>query len=187
MAWVGGLHFKVGNVGLVGSLTFPDEFWTKLIKNLVGMDVWPTTATGRRRMRIGALALACVAAGMFSALSISPAFAQKTTFTQKDDPPMPKWMQLCGPDFISFVGRRWLPSSNAYNKSNDLDAVNFWTVQRRSILSVRAFQYGDDLRAFVAVDLGNHRLSKDGNPIDIVISGDGYRLLRTCLARETRP
>ena len=81
-----------------------------------------------------------------------------------------------------------LLSSNASDKSEMLDDLNFWTVQRRSILSVRAFQYGDGLRAFVAVDLGNHRLSKDGNPIDIVISGDGYRLLMICLAsNETIP
>ncbi len=108
-------------------------------------------------------------------------------FAQKDTPPLPKWMQLCGPDFVSFVGRQWLLSSNAKDKSAMLDDLNFWTVQRRSILSVRAFQHGDGLRAFVAVDLGNHRLSKDGDPIDIVISGDGYRLLMTCLARNTRP
>ena len=132
-------------------------------------------------MRIWALALACVAAGVFSALVTGPVFAQK------DTPPLPKWMQLCGPDFISFVGRRWLLTSNARDKSGMLDDLNFWTVQRRSILSVRAFQYGDGLRAFVAVDLGNHRLSKDGDPIDIVISGDGYRLLITCLARKTGP
>ena len=132
-------------------------------------------------MRIEALALACVAAGVFSALVTGPVFAQK------DTPPLPKWMQLCGPDFVSFVGRRWLLTSNARDKSGMLDGLNFWTVQRRSILSVRAFQYEDGLRAFVAVDLGNHRLSKDGNPIDIVISGDGYRHLMICLARKTRP
>ena len=136
---------------------------------------------GRRyRRRIEAFALACVAAGMFSALAIGPAFAQK------DTPPLPKWMQLCGPDFVSFVGRRWLLTSNAKDKTKLLDEVNFWTVQRRSILSVRAFQYGEGLRAFVAVDLGKHRLSKDGNPIDIVISGDGYRLLMMCLARNIK-
>ena len=134
---------------------------------------------GRRyRIWISALALACVAAGVFSALGTGPVFAQK------DTPPLPKWMQLCGPDFVSFVGRRWLLSSNAGDKSGTYDNLNFWTVQRRSILSVRAFQYGDELRAFVAVDLGNHRLSKDGSPINIVISGDGYRLLMTCLAQN---
>ena len=132
-------------------------------------------------MRIQALALACVATGVFSALVTGPVFAQK------DTPPLPQWMQQCGSDFVSFVGRRWLLSSNARDKSGMLDGLNFWTVQRRSILSVRAFQYGDGLRAFVAVDLGNHRLSKDGDPIDIVISDDGYRLLITCLARKTRP
>ena len=132
-------------------------------------------------MRIQAIALACVAAGVFSALVTGPVFAQK------DTPPLPKWMQLCGPDFVSFVGRRWLLTSNVRDKSGMLDDINFWTVQRHSILSVRAFQYADGLRAFVAVDLGNHRLSKDGDPIDIVISGDGYRLLMTCLARKTRP
>ena len=132
-------------------------------------------------MRIESLALACVVAGVIGALTTGPVFAQK------DTPPLPKWMQLCGPDFVSFVGRRWLLSSNTADKSEILDELNFWTVQRRSILSVRAFQYGDKLRAFVAVDLGNHRLSKNGNPIDILISGDGYRLLMTCLARKTRP
>ena len=106
-------------------------------------------------------------------------------FAQKDTPQLPNWMQLCGSDFVSFVGRRWLLSSNAKDKTKLLDEVNFWTVQRRSILSVRAFQYGEGLRAFVAVDLGKHRLSKDGRPIDIVISGDGYRLLMTCLTKKS--
>ena len=132
-------------------------------------------------MRVAARALACVTAGMFIALVTGPVFAQT------DTPPLPKWMHLCGPDFVSFVGRRWLLSSNAHDKSELLDELNFWTVQRRSILSVRAFQHVDGIRAFVAVDLGNHRLSKDGAPIDIVISDDGYRILMACLARETRP
>ncbi len=113
---------------------------------------------------------------LFAALAICPAVAQKGTL------PLPKWMQLCGPDFVSFVGRRWLPSSNAVDKGELLDELNFWTVRRRSILSVRAFRFGNSLRAFVAVDLGKHRLSKDGNPVDIVISDDGYRLLMICLA-----
>lgn len=127
-------------------------------------------------MRIEAIALACVAAGVYSVLATGPVFAQEDTL------PLPKWMQLCGPDFVSFVGRRWLLSSNAVDTSEMLDELNLWTVQKRSILSVRAFQYGDDLRAFVAVNLGSHRLSKDGNPIDIVISGDGYRLLMACIS-----
>ena len=124
---------------------------------------------------------AWLALAVFSTLVTGPVFAQK------DIPPLPKWMEQCGSDFVSFVGRRWLLSSNAGDKSEMLDDLNFWTVQRRSILSVRAFQYGGELRAFVAVDLGNHRLSKDGNPIDIVISGDGYRILMTCVTRETQP
>lgn len=102
-------------------------------------------------------------------------------------PPLPQWMELCGPDFVSFVGRRWLLSSNAVDESGFLDELNFWTVQKRSILSVRAFQYGDELRAFVAVDLGNHRLSDAGKPVDIVISGEGYKQLMICLAKSARP
>lgn len=117
----------------------------------------------------------CIAVLLFS---LNPAAAQK------EIPPLPKWMELCGPDFVSFVGRRWLLTSNAKDKENLLDAVNFWTVQKRSILSVRAFAYGNSLRAFVAVDLGKHRMSLDGNPIDIVISVDGYRLLMKCLASK---
>ena len=132
-------------------------------------------------MRIQALALARVAAGVFSGLVTGPRLCAER------HPAVAQVMQQCGSDFVSFVGRRWLLSSNARDKGGMLDDLNFWTVQRRSILSVRAFQYGDGLRAFVAVDLGNHRLSKDGDPIDIVISDDGYRLLMTCLARKTRP
>ena len=57
---------------------------------------------GRRyRIRMQALVLAYVAAGVFSALVTGPVFAQQ------DTPPLPEWMQLCGPDFVSLVGRRW--------------------------------------------------------------------------------
>ena len=123
------------------------------------------------------LRVACVMAGSLSVLIVGPALAQK------DIPPLPQWMQLCGPEFVSFVGRRWLLSSNARDKKEILGELNFWTVQKRSIKSVRAFAYGDGLRAFVALDLGMHRLSEDGRPIDIVISADGYRLLMECFGK----
>ena len=118
----------------------------------------------------------CVAFAL-SMLS-SPAVAADT----QEIPTLPKWAQMCGPDFVSFVGRRWLLTSNAVDKSEMLDAVNIWTVQKRSILSVRAFDYGETICAFVAVDLGQHRLSKDGRPVDIVTSIGNYRLLLECFA-----
>ena len=102
---------------------------------------------------------------------------------EKDIPPLPQWAQLCGSDFVSFAGRRWLLSSNAKDKTQIMDEWNIWTVQKRSIKSVRAFEYGDGLRAFVALDLGEHRLSNKGKPIDIVISGTGYARLIACFSQ----
>ena len=118
------------------------------------------------------LLAATIAFGQIGPTS-SPSFAQ-TSVSQ----------QNCGPDFVTFVGRRWLLSSNAADKKALYDPANVWTVQKRSILSVRAFKRGEELRAFVALDLGKHRLSRDGNPIDVVITAKEHDLLVTCLSRK---
>ena len=144
-------------------------------------------AGSRYRMRIEALAL-CLSwrAGAFIGLIVTgPVFCP-----EGDTPPLPQWLQLCGPDFVSFVGRRWLiiqqrplmPRKWDARRSQLLDRSEAFHQICEGLSSTKT-----DLRAFVAVDLGNHRLSKDGNPIDIVISGDGYRHLMICLARKTRP
>ncbi len=123
-------------------------------------------------------ALAVLIAFTLLALATLPANQVRA---QEELPPLPDWMNLCSNEFVSFVGRRWLPGSGAVDTGELLDELNFWTVQKRNIRSVRAFEHGGSLRAFVSVDLGMHRLANDGRQVAIVISYDGYRELMACL------
>lgn len=87
----------------------------------------------------------------------------------------------CGSEFVTFGGRRWLPGSNAATQGESYDELNIFTVPRDRITLVRAFHYGDDLRAFVSLDLGDHRLAYEGRNVIIVVVFETYRALIACI------